>query len=128
MRPSEWRVVRWMGLGLEEEEERERERWVRCGEGERCRVRSLRAWRVSGGGDGEGAGDEEEGGGWMVMRRRERRRTRAGRLPRERPRRGGQDVRGDGLFGERVEGWLVGSGGEEGGVVLELVEVLLGSG
>lgn len=76
-------------------EERLRLRWVRCGEGERCRVRSFRAWRVCGGGacevDGEG-----EAGGWIVMRRRERRRTRAGRLPRERPRRGGQEERGDG--------------------------------
>ena len=62
-------------------EEREREREVRCGEGERWRIRSLRAWRVW------GAEEVEEG--WRVMRRRERRRTRAGRLPSERPGREG---------------------------------------
>lgn len=55
----------------------------------------------------------------MVMRRRERRRTRAGRLPRERPRRGGHDVPGEGdadVFG----GKSVGSSARFG-VVEELV-------
>ena len=92
IRPSEWSVVRCVcfwgsprGPFLRRGEERERERWVRCGEGERWRVRSLRAWRVW------GWGGVSDGGGWRVIRRRERRRTRAGRFPRERPRRGGQD-------------------------------------
>lgn len=110
IRPSEWRVVRWIGLFLPfggellgPGEERLRLRWVRCGEGDRCRVRSFRAWRVCGGRGCEVDGERGEGGGWIVMRRRERRRTRAGRLPRERPRRGGQEERvdsdGDGGFG-----------------------------
>lgn len=77
MSPSEWRVVRWIGglrvlalldngdddggwwvwdeddLGIGEE--RLRLRCARWGEGERWRVKSLRAWRVCGGwGDDEG--------------------------------------------------------------------------